>query len=248
MNDRPRLPPGYRLHRYETIGSTNDRAKELARAGAPAGAVVWSGEQTAGRGRRGRVWSSPPGNLYLSLVLRPDGPAAAAAQLGFVTALALGEALGEPPGLAYKWPNDVLVDGNKIAGILLESEPGEAGALAFLVIGIGVNILSSPPAGAYPTASIKGLGLAAPAPAVLLEGLLGRFDAWARRWREEGFGPVRAAWRARAAGLGRPIEVRLDAASLSGCFRDIDQDGTLLLDMAAGCRRIAAGDVFPAKG
>jgi BirA family transcriptional regulator, biotin operon repressor / biotin---[acetyl-CoA-carboxylase] ligase len=242
----PRLPPGYRLVRYETIGSTNDAAKELARAGAAAGTLVWAGEQTRGRGRRGRPWASPPGNLYLSLVLRPDCPVAAAAQLGFVAALAVGEALGEPAGLGYKWPNDILIDGCKVAGILLESEVGEGGRLAFLVVGIGVNIVSAPPASEFPAASLAAPGPAAPAPAALLERVVARFDTWAERWRVAGFAPVRAAWRERAVGLGATIRVRLESDALSGRFRDIDQEGTLLLETAAGCRHIAAGEVFPA--
>src|SRR5712692_11886615 len=94
MNETgPALPEAYRLCRYDTVGSTNDMAKALARAGAPAGTLVWAREQSAGRGRRGRVWLSPPGNLYLSLVLRPECAASRAAQLGFVAALGLGDAL-----------------------------------------------------------------------------------------------------------------------------------------------------------
>ena len=117
---QPKLPPGYRLLRYDSIGSTNDEAKRLARDGAAEGTLVWALEQTAGRGRRGRAWSSPRGNLYLSLILRPDCPVGSAAQLGFVAALAVGDALRailpRVERLAYKWPNDVLIDGRKIAG------------------------------------------------------------------------------------------------------------------------------------
>jgi BirA family transcriptional regulator, biotin operon repressor / biotin---[acetyl-CoA-carboxylase] ligase len=246
MKGLPVLPPAYRLLRYDTIDSTNDEAKRLARAGAAEGTLVWARQQTAGRGRRGRPWSSPAGNLYLSLILRPDCPAAAAAQLGFVAALALGDALGPPPGLSNKWPNDVLIGGRKIAGILLESEMGEAGRLAFLIIGVGVNLVSSPPATEFPATSLAELGLAAPAPEMLLERLAERFQEWARQWREEGFATVRAAWRARATGLGDMIRVRLDALDLRGRFLDIDQEGNLLLECAEGRRRIAAGEVFPA--
>src|SRR5688572_21865238 len=96
----PTLPEGFRLHHFETLGSTNDEAKALARAGAPAGTIVWADEQSAGRGRRGRTWLSPPGNLYLSLVLRPDGAPARTAQLGFVAALGLGDALAKLAGPA----------------------------------------------------------------------------------------------------------------------------------------------------
>src|SRR5215469_6797382 len=144
---QPRLPPGFRLFFYDSIASTNDEAKQLARDGAPAGTLVWALEQTAGRGRRGHAWVSPQGNLYASLILRPDCAAGRAAQLGFVAALAAGYTLGVVSamfqGLSYKWPNDVLVNGRKIAGILLESELGEGEIPKFVILGIGINLASS---------------------------------------------------------------------------------------------------------
>jgi BirA family biotin operon repressor/biotin-[acetyl-CoA-carboxylase] ligase len=247
----PLLPAAYRLVSRETLGSTNDEATRLAREGAAEGTVIWAVEQTAGRGRRGRPWSSPRGNLYASLILRPACPPARAAQLGFVVALAIGDALqelvpslGEP---ACKWPNDVLVGGHKIAGILLESEIGEGENLAFLVAGVGINLVSAPPDAESPATSVVGAGCAPPTPGAMLAALIRHFDAWARRWRAEGFGPVREAWRACAAGLGEPIRVRLETAILQGRFADIDQQGALLLETGGGLQRISAGDVFPAR-
>jgi BirA family transcriptional regulator, biotin operon repressor / biotin---[acetyl-CoA-carboxylase] ligase len=244
------LPAGYRLHQYDTIGSTNDEAKRLARQGAPDGALVWAGEQTAGRGRRGRHWASPPGNLYLSLVLRPGGAASRAAQLGFVAALGLGGALdsiaGLGPRLRCKWPNDLLLDGRKLAGILLESETTASGAVDFVVIGTGVNLASSPAESEYPATSLAEEGIATVSPASLLEAFVREFDLWLARWREEGFAPVRGAWLARASGIGEDIRVRLERMTLTGRFVDLDETGALLLDGAEGLRRVAAGDVFPA--
>src|SRR5690348_7572810 len=155
MNEpEPSLPAGFRAHHFAAVGSTNDTAKELARAGAPEGTIVWAGEQTAGRGRRGRIWASPPGNLYLSLILRPQAPAAQAAQLGFVAALALGGAIAELAGpqieLRCKWPNDLLANGRKLAGILLESETSANGEVDFVVLGVGANLASAPAATEYP--------------------------------------------------------------------------------------------------
>ena len=246
------LPAGYCLHFHPKIGSTNDEAKRLARAGAPAGTVVWAEEQTAGRGRRGRPWLSPPGNLYLSLLLRPGGQPARAAQLGFVAALALGEALDRLTSgklaLRYKWPNDLLANGGKLAGILLESETEPSGAVDFLVIGTGVNLVSGPNSAEYPATSLVDEGIATVPPARLLEVFIRRFDAWASRWREEGFAPVRAAWLTRASGVGQAILVRLERSTLAGRFMDLDESGALLLEGAEGPRRIAAGDVFPALG
>ena len=217
------------------------------------------GEQTAGRGRRGRSWLSPPGNLYLSLVQRPDGAPARAALLGFVAALGLGDALGSlihgdtlaalgGPALQlrYKWPNDLLANGKKLAGILLESETAASDRVDFVVIGIGVNIAHAPRDVEFPATSLAAEGVTGITPAVLLEDFVRHFAGWVRRWRAEGFAPVRAAWLAAASGLGERVRVRLERQTLLGRFQGLDDDGALVLDAAEGRRRIAAGEVFPA--
>jgi BirA family transcriptional regulator, biotin operon repressor / biotin---[acetyl-CoA-carboxylase] ligase len=252
----PSLPDGFRLLHFATIGSTNDEAKALARAGAADGTLVWADEQTAGRGRRGRVWLSPPGNLYLSLVQRPGGTPAHAAQLGFVAALSLGDALlavtGTALRLSYKWPNDLLADGGKLAGILLESETGTSEKVDFVVIGAGTNLASKPSDVEFPATSLAEHGFAGVTPVLLLEAFARHFAGWAQRWRLQGFAPVRTAWLARASGIGEDIRVRLERSTLTGRFHDLDEDGALLLDASAeeggGRRRIAAGEVFPAFG
>jgi BirA family transcriptional regulator, biotin operon repressor / biotin---[acetyl-CoA-carboxylase] ligase len=247
---RPRLPPSFRLFLYDSIGSTNDEAKRLARDGAPAGTLVWALEQTNGRGRRGRAWASPRGNLYASLIWRPDCPASRAAQLGFVAALAVGRALGTiVPGvglIACKWPNDVLVNGRKVAGILLETELDATGMPRFLVVGVGVNLASSPRNTEFPATSVVDEGLGAIPPEVMLEQFVQHFQSWELRWHTEGFAPVRAAWLAASAiSPGEPVRARLDTAILQGRFLDIDEDGGLLLELAGERRSISAGDVFP---
>lgn len=246
----PVLPDFYRLIRYDTVGSTNDEVKRLAQTGAPEGTLVWAQAQTAGRGRRGRLWQSPPGNLYLSLLLRPAGPIAQAAQLGFVAALALGDAL-EPmlaPGraLRFKWPNDVLLDGRKLAGILLESETASGERVAFVVIGIGVNLAAAPAESEFPAISLAAAGMPGITSTLLLDPFAHHFELWHRRWLAEGFAPVRRAWLARASGLGEAVRVRLERATLLGRFLDLDEEGALLLEGKEGRRRIAAGEVFPA--
>jgi BirA family biotin operon repressor/biotin-[acetyl-CoA-carboxylase] ligase len=250
MNEpAPSLPAGYRLLHFPSIGSTNDEAKSLARAGAAEGTLVWADEQTAGRGRRGRVWLSPPGNLYFSLIQRPGGAPSRAAQLGFVAALGLGEALNALAGpslqLRYKWPNDLLVGGKKLAGILLESETSAGDSVDFVVIGAGTNLSYKPSDSEFPATSLAAEGFAEITPPLLLEAFARHFDRWAGRWRSAGFAPVRAAWLARASGVGEAIRVRLERATLDGRFLDLDDDGALLLDAAEGRRRIAAGEVFP---
>lgn len=249
--NRPKLPPGYRLLYYDSIGSTNDEAKRLARDGAAEGTLVWALEQTAGRGRRGRVWVSPPGNLYISIVLRPDCAVGSAAQLGFAAALAVGDALRailpRTERLTYKWPNDVLINSRKVAGLLLESETFAPEKLSFIVLGVGVNLTASPLGAEFPATSIMEEGLGEIMPEAMLEQFAMHFRSWDTRWRAEGFGPVRAAWSAAAAIVrGEPIRVRLESRTFCGRFLDLDHEGNLLLDCAGECRRIAAGEVFPA--
>lgn len=248
---RPKLPPGYRLLYYDSIASTNDEAKHLARDGVAEGSLVWALEQTAGRGRRGRGWVSPRGNLYLSLILRPDCSVGRAAQLGFVAALAVGDALRailpRIERLTYKWPNDVLIDGRKIAGVLLESETVGSEKLSFVVVGVGVNLTASPQGTEFPASSIMEEGLGEVMPEVMLAEFAAHFHLWYANWRAEGFAPVRASWLAAAAIVrGEPIRVRLDSRALCGRFLDLDHEGSLLLDCAGECRRIAVGEVFPA--
>jgi BirA family transcriptional regulator, biotin operon repressor / biotin---[acetyl-CoA-carboxylase] ligase len=243
------LPPPFRLTAYDTIGSTNDEAKRLARSGAAEGLVVCARQQTAGRGRRGRAWFSPPGNLFASILLRPSCDAATAAQLGFVAALALADALaGLAPGIAVrcKWPNDVLANGGKVAGILIETETTAGEQPEFVVLGIGVNLVSAPADTPYRATSLMGEGGPEVASSAMLAALIRCLAEWLARWRATGFAPVREAWLARAAGLGEPIVVRLARATLDGRFVDIDAGGALVLGTPDGDRRITAGDIFMA--
>ena len=251
MTDPPRLPAAYRLLSYGRLASTNDEAKRLARDGAEDGTIVWAREQNAGRGRRGRQWIGIPGNLFVSFILRPDRPPAAASQLGFVAALALGDAIAaNAPAraeLRCKWPNDVLLNGRKFAGILLESETRLSETLDWVVLGIGVNVVAHPDGTDYPTTSLRDEGCVDLDAAGLLAAFARCFLAWYETWRDAGFAPVRAAWLQRAAGLGDEITVRLDRENIAGRFLGIDADGALALETVAGARRIAAGDVFPAN-
>jgi BirA family transcriptional regulator, biotin operon repressor / biotin---[acetyl-CoA-carboxylase] ligase len=250
MSETPSLPPGYQLHSFDAVGSTNDEAKALARDGAGEGTLVWAREQKSGRGRRGRAWQSPPGNFYLSLVMRPEGAPSEAAQLGFIAALGLGDALGALCGAAlrlrYKWPNDVLAGGRKLAGILLESETAALDRVDFVVIGVGVNIATAPGDVEYPATSLVAEGFAGITPPKLLEAFVRHFDEWARRWRAHGFAPVRAAWLAQAGGIGERIRVRLERQTLDGRFLDLDEAGALVLEAPGGNRRVTAGEIFPA--
>jgi BirA family biotin operon repressor/biotin-[acetyl-CoA-carboxylase] ligase len=249
MSGAVTLPPFFSLICLPTVASTNDEAKRLADGGAPEGTLVWGLEQTAGRGRRGRGWHSPPGNLYMSAVLRPGKPVAQAALIGFVAAVALSDAL-QDVGLAadrlrLKWPNDVLVDQAKVAGILVETSAASGEAPPWLVLGMGVNLAHAPADTPYPAISLRAAGLASLTVEGLLEALAGRLAEWYGRWQAEGFAPVRAAWLGRATGLGEPIEVRLERQSLQGRFVALEEDGSLSLELPQGeRRRVTVGDVF----
>ena len=247
--DRPRLPPVYRLVPLERVDSTNDEAKRLAQAGAEDGTLVWAREQRKGRGRQGRSWASPAGNLYLSLVLRPDCTPGDAAQLGFVAALALGDAIGSvaPPMIEvqFKWPNDILLNGRKGAGILLESKIVD-GTMEWLVLGIGVNVEAYPKDLEPPATSLRFEGAPGDVTAVrLLEAFGPHFMSRVNRWLDDGFAPIRRSWLNHAYGLGEPIGVDLPRERIEGRFKDLDESGTLIVELPdGGTRRVAAGDVY----
>lgn len=243
------LPAFYRLQSHDRLGSTNDEAKALAAGGAEEGTLVWALAQSQGRGRQGRAWVSLPGNLYASIVLKPETRASVAAQLGFAAALAVREACLDfvpDAAITFKWPNDVLLGGRKLAGILLESQLRGDGRLSWLVMGIGINLATYPATANYPATALSTTGIEV-APEAMLTALARRFLAWYERWRAAAaFAPLRAAWLGQAQGIGQEISVRLPACALSGRFTGLDTDGALLLDTGAGPRRIDAGDVFPA--
>jgi BirA family biotin operon repressor/biotin-[acetyl-CoA-carboxylase] ligase len=243
MNELPELPAFYSLRHFADIDSTNDEAKREAAAGADAGLVVWADRQSAGRGRQGRAWQSPPGNLYCSILLRPQRPAFDVAQLSFAAALAACDALA-PWQPRCKWPNDVLIDGRKVAGILLETEAVGTN-VAWLVVGIGVNLVDHPAATETPATSLAAHG-GTMTPAAMLAGWCRQFDAWHRTWQARGFAPLRDAWLAHAHGLGGEIRVRYAQTETRGRFVDLDASGALVLENAEGRRHISAGAVFPA--
>lgn len=243
-------PARLRLARFLSLGSTMDAVRAEAAAGAPGWSAVTAVEQTGGRGRRGRVWASPPGNLYLSLLLRPPDLGDGFAWLPFAVGLALHDAVAPllpdavQGSLRLKWPNDLLLNGAKLAGILIEAERDGEGALSAVILGIGLNIASAPapePAG-YATASLHTAGCDVAVDAVL-DPLLAALQA---RIAEAAAAPdaLRLAWLERAAGLGGPLTVRLPHEAFTGTFTGIDASGALLLRQPAGERRVLAGDVF----
>lgn len=236
------------------LPTTDSTMAEAARQAPHLSGPTWicALAQTAGRGRRGRAWQMPPGNFAASLVMQPGGGADQAALRSFVAALALRDALaaviGDAAGLALKWPNDVLLNGGKVAGILLEST-GAGGRIDRLIIGIGVNLASAPAAetlepGALTPVSVTGETGLSITPEAFLTHLAHGFARWEQGFATHGFGPIRSAWLAGAARLGETITARMPRAEVTGTFVDVDSEGHLVLETSTGRRTIAAADIF----
>ena len=256
------LSDGYRLEAHESVGSTNALALDHARADDPGKLWVVSSRQESGRGRRGRARDTPAGNLAATLLVVDSHELRLAATLGFVAGLALSDALnavipaarvsvgvdggqGVEAGARFelKWPNDVLADGAKLAGILLESSLIGGGRLA-LAVGIGVNVVAHPEGVPYPATSLKALGSTVDAETLFLA----LSDAWtdnSRDWdRGQGLSRIRQRWLSRAAGLGSEVAVRVDGNVVRGVFETIDEDCRFVIRAHGGeIVKIAAGDV-----
>jgi len=243
-------PHGYGHLPLGVVDSTLDEAGR--RAGGFAGPTWITAEaQTAARGRRGRVWKNPEGNFAATLVLPRIAPEAAALR-SFVASLALFDAFasltGRAANFALKWPNDVLLNGGKVAGILLEGVQ-VGGRFSTLAIGIGVNLAEAPGGGEVEPGALRPVslsgetGLVVP-PAEFLEALAPAYAAWEVQFTELGFAPIRTAWLTRAARLGETVTARLPTEEITGVMREVDEAGQLVLSTPQGLRRIAAGDVF----
>jgi BirA family biotin operon repressor/biotin-[acetyl-CoA-carboxylase] ligase len=252
---------GYRLFGHDSIGSTSSEAMQAGLSGDAGELWVASLQQTAGRGRRGRPWQSPPGNLAASLLILPEADAGVASTLGFVAGVALQKALeavlpdegrlrigidgadGAGGGrIALKWPNDVLADGRKLAGILLEAQKRPDGRLV-VVIGFGVNVVAAPADLPYPAAALAGMGLAVSAEslfAALSETWLDSYELWAGG---RGIADVLSLWRKAAAGIGAEVAISRDGEVLRGIFETIDEAGRLIVNAAGRRLAISAGDV-----
>jgi BirA family biotin operon repressor/biotin-[acetyl-CoA-carboxylase] ligase len=234
------------MHPIRTVsetGSTNDDLAADARGGAPEGVWLTAGRQSGGRGRQGRDWRSPEGNLHASTLVRLGRADPPAPTLALVAAVALHEvaaAFAPEADIAIKWPNDLLSGGAKLAGILLERVDDA------VIVGFGVNLAEHPHDTPLPATSFRALAGAAPDPAVFLEALAGAFARWVGRWRSEGLAPIRAAWLAAAHPLGTALSTHIaGSARVEGLFDGLEESGALRLRLAGGrIEVIHAGDVF----
>lgn len=244
-------PEAYGRRVLDEVDST---LNEAARIAAELAGPTWilARRQTAARGRRGRNWVSPESNLSATLVMRPEGNAEAAALRSFVAALALFDACvavtGRPEGLALKWPNDVLLNGGKLAGILLESA-GQPGQVGHLAIGIGVNLAEAPPADQVEARALRPVSLLSETgvevePELFLTYLAAAYARCEQQFTTLGFAPIRAAWLDRAARLGEVITARTGTQDNTGTFETVDQHGNLVLSTARGRLSVPAADVF----
>jgi BirA family biotin operon repressor/biotin-[acetyl-CoA-carboxylase] ligase len=247
----PKLPTGYRLLRLETIDSTNAEARRRAKAGEPGPLWIWSARQSQGRGRGGREWISHHGNLFASLLIGVNCPIRLASQLALVAGIVTYDTIAKliayegRSELLLKWPNDVLLAGEKLAGILLENVGSPVESRSVVVIGTGINLADHPPDLPQPAISLGAYGMTI-APAEALEVLAATTHEWLARWGEgTSFPTIRRAWLNRAGPTGRPLRVRINGEETEGVYAGLDADGALRLLTPDGYEhRIAAGDVF----
>lgn len=228
----------WRLEVHETLGSTSDLCREHALAGEAGGLAVLALQQTAGRGSRGRAWVSPPGNLYLSLLLRPTTKPREAGMWALLAGVAVAEALAEF-GVVLKWPNDILHDGAKLGGILIESSMAASGALDFLVIGIGLNLAHAPILPERRTATLAG----AADPQVTAQRILDRIS----HWQSAGWQAVRGAWLRHALPVGTEMTLRQGDTHCLGRFAGLSDDGSLLLAEGESVRLVSSGEIWLAS-
>jgi len=246
------LPEFFTLIEHDSVTSTNDVARELAAKGAAEGTMVTARKQSAGRGRRGKMWASPVGNLYMSCVMRPVCTPVEATQLGFVAAVALWDAICDIdyPGipLKLKWPNDVLLDGRKVSGILLESATADGGRVDWVVIGIGVNTSHHPEDSAWPAGDLRQTR-DQPNPDDLLPFVARHLVDYYHVWQRDGFAPIRHLWLEETYfAPGQRVTIGRGETAVSGLFETLDETGALVLRLDNGNRAVVSyGEVSPSN-
>jgi BirA family transcriptional regulator, biotin operon repressor / biotin---[acetyl-CoA-carboxylase] ligase len=246
----PRLPSGYRLLRMETVDSTNAEARRRAKVGEPGPLWIWSARQSQGRGRGGREWISRPGNLFASLLIGVNVSQRVAGQMALLAGVIAYDTIAKliayegRSELLLKWPNDILLAGEKLAGVLLENVGSTVESRSVVVIGTGINLASHPEDLPQPAISLDAYDIKV-SPADALEVLAATTHEWLARWGEGScFPTIRRAWLDRAGPAGRPLRVKVEGEETEGVYGGLDADGALRLMTPDGEYRIAAGDVF----
>ncbi len=249
MDTQIRIPEGFKLFAFDDIDSTNTEAKRRADEGCANKSVFWAGTQSKGRGRKTRSWISDEGNLFVSVLVKDMAPPEKLANLSVIAAIAIGECIADvAPGgcdIKYKWPNDVLINGRKVVGILLES--GTYKESQWVVMGTGVNVSCNPPDNEvmYPASNLKQCGIEVEV-SELLSRYLGKLDGYLTQWQQQGVAGLIKIWRSRMAGLGMRINVHLtEEERVSGIFKELSEEGILILEKDSGeLQEVFSGDVF----
>jgi BirA family biotin operon repressor/biotin-[acetyl-CoA-carboxylase] ligase len=226
-------PPLYELVVVDKTDSARAYAERLAAQGAREGTLVWAKSQTEGLGRNNCFWMSGYKNLHLGLVLKPEQPFDIACQVSLVaticTAMAISEQAEPMAELRYRWPNDVLLNRGKVAGITLSGSLGSGNIPEWMVLGINVNVLDNPNSLGFDSASMRGEGFESHDRVQLAETLCRQFLSWINRWADDGFAPIRKAWLMRARGDALLQTIRLQDSEITGTFDDLDEQGTISL-------------------
>lgn len=238
----------YHLLAYDELDSTNEEAKRLAHKGESHGAVIWAKRQTHGRGRMDRVWESREGNLFVSFLLSPGCDIPGCAELGFVAALAVRDAvlpvLPASANVQFKWPNDLLLGGRKAGGILIETFTQTNGAL-WAIVGVGLNVDSAPADARFPATCLTSEGVELISAKIVLSRFIHHFVERYNQWTKKGLGPLRKEWLKHAWRFGEQVRVALPNEELTGIFKDMEPGGSLVLALAGGRQQvIPAGDLL----
>lgn len=239
----------FHLLAFDELDSTSEEARRIAIKGGAHGAVVWAKRQTDGRGRMDRNWESREGNLFASILLSPGCDIAVASQLSFVAAIAAREAivpiLPEECSVQLKWPNDVLIDGRKVGGILLEAFTPPGQQKLWVVVGIGINVDSYPQDTLFPATCIRECGVDLISAKIVLSRLVHHFSQRYNQWQQRGFGVIRREWQSKAWMLKSKVRIALPHEEILGTFEGLDENGSLILKVGPGKRQvIPAGDLF----
>ena len=240
----------YHLLSFDALDSTNEEAKRLARAGGAHGAVIWAKKQANGKGRMGREWISADGNLFVSILLKPEKPITELAQLSFVASVAVVEALSalfeKEHKLSCKWPNDVLLDSKKLSGILLESFVCEKDSKQW--VSVGVNVDSHPTGTEFPATCLTEAGVELVSAKIVLSRFIHHFIECYNEWENTGFTAIRKRWLKYAWGMKTEITARLPNSQITGIAQDINKDGNLVIkDKKGKLHTLHAADIFPAE-
>ncbi len=236
----------WRLEVHDSLASTSELCRARAVEGESAGLAIMARRQEQGRGSFGRSWTSPMGNLYISVLLRPRGGLADGGLWSLLSAVALAEAvetlLPDPATLRLKWPNDLMLNGAKLAGILLDSAAANDGGFAWLVIGIGVNLATGPDLPDRIAACLAD-AIAPPAPEFMAERLLGSLSRWIAIQDTAGFAPIRAAWLQRGPDVGAAMHLSQGASEIVGAYAGLADNGSILIEAIGQIRAYAAGEI-----